>query len=239
MTKQAEREFARKADQAFLFRKPYNDPRTLREYAVALEILLARVPAGSRILDLGCGPGWTSLLLARAGYNVVGVDISERMIEIAQERAVREAVEAEFFVGDMEELALDERSFDAVFLFDCLHHCPGYQHVLDRACQHLRPGGLLLLFETTLLHRFSRHARETTRVYGVTELGFSRRQLRRGLRQAGFQALRQFHDPGTCFRGLTGFLTANLRLWCSYLWYFPRSKNIFLAQKPHAGTHSL
>jgi SAM-dependent methyltransferase len=231
MTKQAEREYALKADQDFLFRKPYNDPRTLREYALALDILRPQLPAGSHILDLGCGPGWTSLLLARAGYEVVGADISERMIEVARERADREGVAAEFVVADMEELDLGRRDFDAVFLFDCLHHCPGYERVLCRAHEHLRPGGVLLLFETTLLHRFSPHARETTRLYGVTELGFSRRQLRRGLRKAGFSGIRQFHDSGGSFRGPSGFLWANLRLWCTYLWYFPRAKNIFLARK--------
>jgi SAM-dependent methyltransferase len=231
MTKQAEREYALKADQAFLFTKPYNDPRTLREYALVLEIFMQHLQRGSRILDLGCGPGWSSLMLARAGFDVVGADISERMIEVAQERAEREAVAAEFAVADMEELDLEQRDFDAVLLFDCLHHCPGYEKVLRRAHEHLRPGGLILLFETTLLHRYSHHAREATRVYGVTELGFSRRQLRRGLRQVGFTQLKQFHDPGTCFRGLPGFLWANLRLWFSYGWYFPQSKNIFLARK--------
>lgn len=231
MTKQAEREFACKVDQNVLFIKPYNDPRTMREYALVLELMTQHLPEGSSILDLGCGPGWSSLMLARAGYRVVGADISERMIEIARERVHREATEAEFVVADMEELDLERREFDGVLLFDCLHHCPGYESVLKRAYEHLRPGGVVLLFETTLLHRFSRHAKDTTRIYGVTELGFSRRQLRRALAAAGFQSIKQFHDPGSCFRGLTGFLRANLWVWFSYFWYFPRSKNIFLARK--------
>jgi SAM-dependent methyltransferase len=153
------------------------------------------------------------------------------MIEVAQERASREAVSADFAVADMENMDLEQRDFDGVLLFDCLHHCPGYERVLRCAHEHLRPGGVILLFETTLLHRFSHHAREATRVFGVTELGFSRRQLRRGLKQAGFGQIKRYCDPGSYFRGLPGFLASSLRLWFSYVWYFPRSKNIYVARK--------
>jgi SAM-dependent methyltransferase len=231
MTKQAEREYALKVDQRHLFEKPYNDPRVFREFAMALELFRARLPGGS-LLDMGCGPGWTSLLLARAGYDVLGVDISERMIEIAQERAVRENVRAEFQVGDMEDLDLLRHDFDGALYFDCLHHCPGFATALRRTFEHLRSGGYILLFETTLLHRYSRHARAVTRSYGVTELGFTRRQLRLALSAAGFTDIFFSHDPGPSYKGLSGFLKAGLRLWCDFFFYYPQAKNIVIARKP-------
>jgi SAM-dependent methyltransferase len=231
MTKQAEREYALKVDQRHLFDKPFNDPRVFREFAVALELFRERLTGGS-ILDMGCGPGWTSLLLARAGYDVLGVDISERMIEIARERSARENVRAEFLVGDMEECNLDRRDFDGVLYFDCLHHCPGYATALRRSFDHLRPGGCVLLFETTWLHRYSAHARQVTRSYGVTELGFTRRQLRRALADAGFTDITFSHDPGPSYKGVLGFLKAGLRLWCDFFFCFPQAKNIVTARKP-------
>jgi SAM-dependent methyltransferase len=230
MSKQAEREYPLKVDARHLFDKPYDDPRVLREFALALDLFLQRLPGGS-ILDLGCGPGWTSLLLARAGFSVLGVDISERMIEIARERASRENSPAEFVVGDMEELDLGRGDFDGALCFDCLHHCPGYESALRRVAAHLRPGGYVLLFETTWLHRYSPHARETTRAYGVTELGFTRGQLRRGLKRAGFTDVTVVHDPGPGYRGVGGFLKAGLRLWCDFFFCFPQAKNIVLARK--------
>ncbi len=230
MSKQAEREYAANIDQAHLFAKPFNDPRVFREFAAVLEVFGTRI-SGGHILDMGCGPGWTTLFLARAGYEAVGVDISEQMIEIARQRGLQDNVAAAFVVGDMETLDLGQCDFDGVLFFDCLHHCPGYAEALKRAYAHLRPGGCVMLLETTWLHRYSPHAREATRQFGVTELGFARRQLRRALREAGFRDICFYYDPGSCYRGARGFVKACLRLACGYFSYFPRAKNIVVARK--------
>ena len=87
MTKQAEKDYPLRVDPFLLYQKPYYDATALREFGLALRVLQQWVPPGGSVLDLGCGPGWSSLFLARAGFDVVGVDISERMIEIARERA--------------------------------------------------------------------------------------------------------------------------------------------------------
>jgi len=231
MTKQAERDYPLKVDQEHLYLKPFDDPRVFREFASVLQIFHRLLPAGSSILDLGCGPGWTSLFLSKAGYQVCGADISERMIEIARERAEMENVQATFCVTDMEEMDLEKKDFDGVLLFDSLHHCPGYSNVLRQAWEHLRPDGHLLLLEPSWLHRFSPHARAASRRYGVTELGFSRFHLGQTLRRAGFRKVTNYYDGGTAFRGLLGFLLTNLRIWSSFALCSPRVKQIILAQK--------
>jgi SAM-dependent methyltransferase len=53
------------------------------------------------IADLGCGPGAHALALARRGYDVVGVDGSPRMVEVARTRAARDEVDATFHVHDV------------------------------------------------------------------------------------------------------------------------------------------
>jgi SAM-dependent methyltransferase len=231
MTKQAERDYPLKVDQRHLYTKPFDDARMLREFATALELLQRALPVHGSILDMGCGSGWTSLLLARAGFEVHGIDISERMIEIARERAEDERVQATFAVADMEQFALDRRDFDGALLFDSLHHCPAYPEVLRRAWEHLKPGGCLLLLEPSWLHLYSPHARQATRTYGVTELGFTRLRLARCLRRAGFRQITSYYDGGAAYRGVLGFLLANLRLWCGYLCCYPRIKQILLARK--------
>jgi len=231
MSKQAERDYPLKVDPKLFETLPFSCPRSLREFAAGMEIFQRVLPSGSHILDLGCGAGWTSAFLARAGYDVVGVDISEPMIEMAWQRVERDGVPAKFVVADMEELDLEQKEFDGVLLFDSLHHCPGYGRVLERAWQHLRPGGYLMLLEPSWLHLLSRHAREATRAYGVTELGFTRWGLSRTLSRAGFEQIRFCCDPGSLFQGVFGFLLANFRLWCNYFFCFPRLKQIVLARK--------
>jgi ubiquinone/menaquinone biosynthesis C-methylase UbiE len=104
--------------------------------------LLDQLPAGSHVLDLGCGAGvpWTKRLTAKFG--VVGVDISETQIELAR----RNVPEATFSVGDMSLLELEAASFDGIAALYSLSHLPREDHaaLIGRMCTWLKPGGLLL-----------------------------------------------------------------------------------------------
>src|SRR4051812_36345297 len=71
---------------------------------------------GDRVLELGCGDGALSCLLASEGFDVTGVDISPGMIEEAKSRAVRESSPARFEVADSDTLKARE-PFDAVVSF--------------------------------------------------------------------------------------------------------------------------
>jgi len=91
-------------------------------------ILLSRLPQdlhGARVLDAGCGSGALSVEAARRGAHVVGVDISEKLIELAQDRLPSDVDPAQvtFLAGDM----LDEAHgrFDyAVFMDSLIHYEP-------------------------------------------------------------------------------------------------------------------
>src|SRR6185503_18703172 len=74
-------------------------------------------------------------------------------------------------------------------------------------------------------------ARQVTREFGITELGFTRRQLRHALREAGFTGISFLHDPGPSCQGLSGFVKTSLRVWFDYFLFFPQAKNIVVAQK--------
>ncbi|MFD7924196.1 class I SAM-dependent methyltransferase [Streptomyces sp. NPDC059740] len=103
------------------------------------------LPAGSRVLDVGCGTGFpTARQLVDAGLEVVGVDLSATMVARARENVP----EAEFHQLDLADLR-DGRlgHFDAVAAFFSLLMLPRTEipHALRMLHGHLRPGGLLAL----------------------------------------------------------------------------------------------
>jgi arsenite methyltransferase len=80
-------------------------------------IELCHIDKGKYVLDVGCGVGVTPCYLAKElGCEVVGVDISEKMIYRANERARREGVEdrVEFIVTDAQNLPFEDAIFEAV-----------------------------------------------------------------------------------------------------------------------------
>jgi ubiquinone/menaquinone biosynthesis C-methylase UbiE len=80
-----------------------------------------------RILDVGTGTGFIALLLAELGHEVVGVDLSKGMLEVARDKASRAKIEVEFKLGDAENLPFGDESFDAVICRHLLWTLPNPQ----------------------------------------------------------------------------------------------------------------
>ncbi len=78
-----------------------------------------------QILELACGSGNMSLLLAKSGYDVVGLDLSEDMLMIAKDKALQERMKIGFFQQDMTQFELNQK-FDTVL---CI--CDGMNYVLE------------------------------------------------------------------------------------------------------------
>jgi SAM-dependent methyltransferase len=75
-------------------------------------VAVANPGSGERVLDLATGTGNAALLAARAGATVTGVDVSERLLDVAHRRASEAGVEAAFVVGGVETLPFADGSFD-------------------------------------------------------------------------------------------------------------------------------
>lgn len=101
------------------------------------------LPAGGRVLDVGCAGGWKSRYLIDHGFQVVGFDISERFIEIAQQAVP----EAEFHVATFHTVNRIPGGFDGVFVQAVLLHVPKIEikKVLGSLAEKLKPGGYFYL----------------------------------------------------------------------------------------------
>lgn len=101
------------------------------------------LPEHAKILDLGCGPGRDAKIFSDLGLQVVGVDYSLKMIEMAKQTASQ----AEFYEMDIEELKFPEESFDGVWASCSLLHIPKNRitSVLSKIYALLKSDGVLYL----------------------------------------------------------------------------------------------
>ena len=113
--------------------------------------LAGRLPPGGRVLDLACGPGLYTHLLARRGFQALGVDFSPAAIAYARGRAAEDGLPAEYALADIR-LYRPEGLFDCVlFVFGEFNEFapPDARLILENARAALAPGGFLLLEEHT------------------------------------------------------------------------------------------
>lgn len=111
-------------------------------------IKLLDIEKGAKVLDLCCGPGRHSLELARRGYDVVGIDLTEEYLAKASKQAESESLNIWFVRNDMRRFCFIER-FDAVInmytAFGYFEEPSDDRRVLINAYCSLRKGGKLLI----------------------------------------------------------------------------------------------
>jgi ArsR family transcriptional regulator len=141
--------------------------------------LLALLPRSWTIGDLGCGTGAIVAALAPYVARVIGVDVSDGMLQAARTR-VASLDNVELRRGTLESLPLDDASLDAATLVLVLHHLPAPATAVAEAVRALKPGGRLLVID------MAPHEREEyRRQMGHVWLGFSEDQIHRLFAQAG------------------------------------------------------
>ncbi len=120
---------------------------TLRPVTVnALSDLTSLLPAGSRVLDIGCGVGYTVEVLNSLGMNAEGIDIAPAMIAYARKRSP----ESTFAVGDFLEVDYPTQAYDAVLLWAFIHLFPKDTAlaIFEKVIGILKPGGYILIGTT-------------------------------------------------------------------------------------------
>ena len=112
------------------------------------EKLFALVPEGAKVLDAGCGSGYSALLFFGDYINqlkYLGVDISDA-VDVARERFSEKNISGEFIQSDLTTLPFNEPTFDVICSEGVLHHTDSTVESLRRLEKLLLPGGRLMIY---------------------------------------------------------------------------------------------
>ena len=121
-------------------KQPVADPEA---YEKKLNLIRAHLQPGMKVLDFGCGTGSTAIALAGDVAHITAVDISDKMIEIARQKADEAGVKnITFLIKPISELATDKGEFDVVLGMSILHLVDDRDNVLAQVFDALKPGGV-------------------------------------------------------------------------------------------------
>jgi SAM-dependent methyltransferase len=200
INRNSEAYFEKAENRAYWLNRPYSDPasaaRILSRFSLLLSALGPR--PGDRVLDFGCGTGWTSAMLARLGASVVGMDIAPSALQIAREVADRELGadrgRAQFAVYGGARIDFPDQEFDFVVVNDAFHHFPNPRQLLQEFQRVLAPHGQFGFSEPGIGHAATAHS-QAERALGVLEEDVDLEQLYRSGRAAGFADLEVLVPP--------------------------------------------
>jgi len=155
--------------------------------------LLALVPEGKTVVEIGLGTGGLLPALAAKASKVIGVDHSPAMLEEARARLTRAGLAGiDLRLGEMTHLPLSDKAVGCAVLNMVLHHAADPAAVLAEIRRVLTPGGVLVLAD------LARHEREAAREQLADQwLGFEEEELQEWLKAAGFADFRCEKIQGT------------------------------------------
>ncbi|MFJ9390068.1 class I SAM-dependent methyltransferase [Nocardioides sp. NPDC101246] len=128
---------------------------------------------GCRILDVGCGGGWSSIALARAypEATVLGIDIDQPSVDMAVANAREAGVEERVRFLCQDAATLPEGAVDMAFAFECVHDMPRPVDVLSAVRKTLAPGGSMVVMDEAVADSFAPDGDELERMmYGFSLL---------------------------------------------------------------------
>lgn len=114
-------------------------------------------------IDVGCGKGGWSIILAKEGFNVIAIDISSESIKIAKNKFGEEELSVPTIIGDVTKAPFKPEAFNICFCAQVLHHFPNLDFIVFELSRILRNSGIIILFEpngSNIIFKIIRFAKE-------------------------------------------------------------------------------
>lgn len=149
----------------------------------AISNLLAGVPEGGRLLEVGCGTGHWSRYFSSKGFKVTGIDVSEKMIQIVREKHIPNSL---FEVADGRNLPFEDGSFDVAAAITVLEFSADPQRIISEMVRCVKKDkGVLIIGVLNALNEYHQKRKNNPdSVYSSSHL-FSPQQLQNLLRSYG------------------------------------------------------
>ncbi|MEM0085042.1 MAG: class I SAM-dependent methyltransferase [Candidatus Methanomethylicia archaeon] len=159
-----------------------------KEIYIIRQVLQSEKPR--LVLDYGCGGGWLSRLIYNWGLDVVGVDLSKKLVKVAK----FVCHDGEFIVCDVMKLPFKDGIFDFVIGISILHHLPDLNSALNELARTSMPQAIFLFMEPNSLNPISALGRKFFPMEAHTkgEKTFTFGYLKAALSSAGFMVERYF-----------------------------------------------
>ena len=192
-----------------------------------MRIYLESLPDRAKILDAGCGLGDWVLYLKNLKYDITGIDISRRTVELLKDRFP----DVNFVTGDIRDTSYEDESFDAYFSWGVFEHFEnGPQDCIKEAWRILKPGGVLFISVPLdnvrqSLRGVSAKPQEADPNMHFYQYRFTRAELAHELSVGGFE-FESFH-PIHKRQGILRSLHHEFKL--PYEWLFTRGLSVVLA----------
>ncbi len=124
-----------------------NTRKSIQEFRQLAERLASLVAPHSRFLEVAPGPGFLAIELARRGFPVTGLDISQTFVGIARENARRESVAVDFRLGNAAAMPFENDAFDFLVCRAAFKNFSEPVLALQEMHRVLRPGGRALIID--------------------------------------------------------------------------------------------
>ncbi len=178
---------------------------------------LGKISEGNVVLDLGSGAGFDAFLAAKKvgkTGKVIGIDMTEKMIEKARENAKKYGYKnVEFVLGDIEEIPLNDQSVDVVISNCVINLTPDKDKVFQESFRVLRKGGRMYVSDIVLLGKLAREQIENNvLLVGCVSGAIQKEDYLSKMKKAGFKVSILGEDKTLSKKQYSGIALESLKL---------------------------